>query len=157
MKIAGIVRESFVDGNGIRFAVFLQGCPHHCVGCHNPETWDVNGGVEASVDEVLANVGIRDAAYYEGITLSGGEPFLQQEACIELIQVAKSRWEHWDVWCYTGYTYEEIKDEPLMKYIDVLVDGPFDISKKDMCCSFRGSSNQRILYLHDGQVYKIEY
>lgn len=156
MRIAGIVNESFVDGNGIRFAVFLQGCPHHCVGCHNPETWNVNGGVEASVDEVLANVGIRDAAYYEGITLSGGEPFMQQEACIELIQAAKSRWKHWDVWCYTGYTYEEIKDEPLTKYINVLVDGPFDISKKDMCCSFRGSSNQRILYLHNGEVYKME-
>jgi anaerobic ribonucleoside-triphosphate reductase activating protein len=156
MKIAGIVKESFVDGEGIRFAVFLQGCPHQCVGCHNPETWDVDNGVEMSVNEVVGNIETHSAEFFKGITLSGGEPFLQQEACIELIRAVKSRWWHWDVWCYTGYTYENIKNEPLLKYIDVLVDGPFDISRKDMCCRFRGSNNQRILHLRDGEIWKVE-
>lgn len=156
MKVAGIIKESYVDGNGIRFVVFLQGCPHHCAGCHNPETWDVTGGTEMSVADILASVEARSASFYNGITLSGGEPYMQQEACIELVRGIKSRWKHWDVWCYTGYLYEEIKDEPLTKYVDVLVDGPFEIEKKDMNCRFRGSNNQRILYLYDGRVWKEE-
>lgn len=156
MKVAGIVKESFVDGDGVRFVVFLQGCPHHCVGCHNQKTWDFDGGKEMSIDRVLASVEARHASFYDGITLSGGEPYMQQEACIELVKRIKSLWKHWNVWCYTGFTYEEVKDEPLTKYIDVLVDGRFVEEERDWNCRFRGSSNQRILYLHDGRVWKVE-
>ena len=156
MKVAGIVKESFVDGDGVRFVVFLQGCPHHCEGCHNKATWDFDGGTEMSVDSVLASVEAHHASFYEGITLSGGEPYMQQEACIALVKRIKSLWKHWNVWCYTGYTYEEVKDEPLTKYVDVLVDGRFEIEKRDLLLRFRGSTNQRLLYLYDGRVWKVE-
>lgn len=156
MRVAGIINGTFVNGEGIRFAVFLQGCPHHCTGCHNPDTWDIDRGIEMRVEDILERVKERSASLFDGITLSGGEPYLQQDSCIELIRRVKSRWEHWNVWCYTGYRYEDVKDEPLTKYIDVLVDGPFDIKKKDSDCKFRGSSNQRILHLYNGRVLKSE-
>lgn len=138
MKLNGLLPFSLVNGDGIRYVLFLQGCPHHCPGCHNPDTWDFNGGVEASTEILAADY--KSKKYRDGITLSGGEPFAQQEACLELLDLLPGV----NVWIYTGYEYEDIKDTELAKRADVLVVGKF---VKELRCEgkFYGSSNQRII------------
>jgi len=157
-KIAGIVPESIVDGEGLRFAIFVQGCLHHCKGCQNPHTWDFGCGrfvdTDAIIDQFRAN------ELLDGITLTGGEPFMQPDACLALAKAAKKA--GLNVWCYTGYTLEEIKAEALrstkelLRNIDVLVDGRFVEEKKSLDLRFRGSSNQRIIRLDHGRVVSIE-
>ena len=87
MRIAGILPRSFVNGEGIRYVVFLQGCPHHCSGCHNPDTWDFNGGKEVSIHDIVED--FKRRKFIDGITLSGGEPFAQQDACVELLKLQR--------------------------------------------------------------------
>lgn len=147
VRIAGIVKESIVDGPGIRFVVFAQGCQHHCDGCHNPATHDFNGGnlveIETIIDEMKKN------PLLDGITFSGGEPFEQPEAFCELAKRSKALGYH--VMAYTGYTYEtllEKKDQrrlQLLENTDLLVDGKFEMAKKSLMLKFRGSQNQRII------------
>ncbi len=138
MRVAGILPCSFVNGDGSRYVVFTQGCPHHCRGCQNPETWDQVGGTEMTVAEIAAD--FRKHRLLDGITLSGGDPFCQQEACLELLDLLPGV----NVWIYTGYEYEEICDTPLAKRADVLVVGRF---VEDLRCEGKmyGSSNQRII------------
>ncbi len=162
--MAGIVPESVVDGPGVRFVVFVQGCPHHCTGCHNPETWDPQGGKEMTVKEVLKMLRKKVKLHHiKGLTLSGGEPFLQAE---ELVQLAKeARKMGLDVVTYTGYTLEQLQtlDLPgvkeLLAVTDVLVDGPFIQELRDISLAFRGSKNQRVINLaatrEQGQVILI--
>lgn len=147
IRIAGFVQESIVDGPGWRLVVFCQGCPHGCKGCHNPETHDFNGGWTVDTSEII---GMMDSnPLLDGITLSGGEPFCQAAACIELARAAHQR--RLDVWCYTGYTWEELmrEDDPdkldLLYCTDVLVDGPFIESQKSLELPWRGSKNQRLI------------
>lgn len=137
MRIAGILPRSFVNGDGIRYVVFLQGCPHHCHGCHNPDTWDFNGGKEVSIQDIIKDYKRRK--FIDGITISGGEPFAQQEACVELLKQLPGV----NVWIYTGYEYEDIQDTELARMADVLVVGRFVESLK--CNGLFGSSNQRII------------
>ena len=106
MRIAGIVKESVVDGPGLRAVVFFQGCPHQCPGCHNPETWDPNGGYEATAEEIWAALGYDENPLLSGITLTGGEPLLQPAAALALARMARARGSN--VLLYTGYTWEEI-------------------------------------------------
>lgn len=147
MRIASTISDSIVDGPGLRFTVFTQGCPHHCPGCHNPETHDPAGGREISVEE-LARIMLGNPLT-DGLTLSGGEPFLQAEECAALARIARGR--GLNVWAYTGYTYEKLleKGEParlaLLEALDVLVDGPFVLARKSYGALFRGSDNQRLL------------
>lgn len=138
MRIAGILPCSFVNGDGSRFVVFTQGCGHHCPGCQNPETWDFSGGFEVSVEEIASLY--KTHRLLDGITLSGGDPFYQQEACLELLDLLPGV----NVWIYTGFEYEDICDTPLAKRADVLVVGPF---VEDLRCEGKmyGSSNQRII------------
>ena len=142
MRIAGILPCSFVNGDGSRYVVFTQGCTHHCPGCQNPETWDLTGGTEISAAEIAAD--FRKHRLLDGITLSGGDPFCQQEACLELLNLLPGV----NVWIYTGYEYEDICDTPLAKRADVLVVGPF---VEDLRCEGKmyGSSNQRIIVNND--------
>ena len=141
--------DSIVDGEGIRTVIWTQGCPHHCLGCHNKETWDIDGGAEVEISEVKKI--IDDLTGQDGITFSGGDPFFQAKECSVLAKYIKEK--GYNVWCYTGYTYEsllkigEIKKEVMefLKYIDVLVDGRFVLEKKSYNCIFRGSTNQRII------------
>lgn len=137
--------DSIVDGEGIRTVIWTQGCPHHCPGCHNPETHDFNGGKLVDIEELKKQ--IFNLKNQDGITISGGEPFSQIEACMEIAKFAKSI--GLNVWCYTGYTFEELLNRPLavefLKYIDVLVDGKFILSEKSLNLKFRGSKNQRII------------
>ena len=144
MRIAGIIKNSVVNGIGIRDVLFLQGCTHHCEGCHNPGTWDLNGGQELSVPEVMRNF-----AGSKRMTISGGEPLLQFEHILDFMRFMNFEYGT-RFWLYTGFNYEDIpywKLQMLAKYVDVLVDGKFEIDKKDLTLRFRGSSNQRLIDL----------
>ena len=150
MKLCGIEMDSIVDGPGVRMTVFFQGCPHHCEGCHNPETWNYEDYIlELSVKEVL-NLFDNDTIL-SGITLSGGEPLSPRnfDEIFELVREIKKR--NKNVWIYTGYTIEEVLNKyPILRtelfpYVDVLVDGPFVLSKRDLLLDFKGSSNQRLI------------
>lgn len=159
MKIrlaADLQTDSIVDGEGIRTVVWTQGCPHKCPGCHNPQTHDFNAGVLVDVEEVVDE--IKKLKGQDGITLSGGDPVCQSDACIELCKAAKE--VGLNVWCYTGFTYEKMLLNPkyrrLLDYIDVLVDGKFLLEEKSYDVYFRGSRNQRIIdvskSLEEGRV-----
>ena len=143
IRIAGLVSESYVDGDGIRFAIFVQGCLRHCEGCHNPDTHALDGGRLIDTAEIIAQ--IKKNPLLDGITLSGGEPFLQITAANEIARAAKSF--GLSVWCYTGYTFEELPPdaEPLLENIDVLIDGAFIEGLRDLELQFCGSRNQRII------------
>ena len=147
MRIANTVSDSIVDGPGLRFTVFTQGCPHRCPGCHNPETHDPAGGREVTVDELAEPMLTNPLT--DGLTLSGGEPFCQPEECAALARVAHEK--GLNVWVYTGYTYErllsgEVPGAPaLLEQADVLVDGPFLLERKSYAALFRGSGNQRLI------------
>lgn len=141
--------DSVVDGEGIRAVIWTQGCSHHCPGCHNPETHSFTSGYVLDTSAIKEQ--IKKLTFHNGITLSGGDPLLQAEACLELAKYAKEL--GLDVWCYTGFTFEELliamKTNPIIEeflnYIDVLIDGKFKIEEKTYDAIFRGSSNQRIL------------
>jgi anaerobic ribonucleoside-triphosphate reductase activating protein len=135
-------RESIVDGQGIRMVIWSQGCKMACPGCHNPETHNPCGGKEFDIEE-LKNEITKYAKYHQGITLSGGDPFLQPEANKELADHAHSL--GLDVWAYCGKTYEQLQDNVLLSSCDVLIDGPFVKELRDVTLAFRGSSNQRII------------
>ncbi len=147
MRIANTVSDSIVDGPGLRFTVFTQGCPHRCPGCHNPGTHDPAGGREVSVAELAAELSGNPLT--DGLTLSGGEPFCQAAECAALARIARER--GLNVWAYTGYTYErllagEVPDAlALLEQVDVLVDGPFVEAEKSYAALFRGSANQRLI------------
>ncbi len=149
LRLSGIVSESVVDGVGFRMAIFTQGCKHNCKGCQNPQTHALDGGEVTDLKFVLEE--IEKDPLLDGVTLSGGEPFLQAKPLAELCRQVRAR--GLDVWCYSGYTYEELcalaeKDadvRELLDGIDVLIDGRFVLEKLDLKLKFRGSSNQRIL------------
>ena len=161
MKIrlaAYLQSDSIVDGEGIRTVIWTQGCPHHCLGCQNPETWDPKGGAAIEIDEVKEM--IDELSGQDGITFSGGDPFFQPKECAILAKYAKEK--GYNIWCYTGYTYEmllklsENKKEYMdfLKQIDVLVDGKFILDEKSYTCLFRGSTNQRIIDVNNSLKQK---
>ena len=142
----GSEQNSIVDGPGIRMAIFMQGCLHKCKGCHNPTSWPIYGGIRMDTEEFKKEMA-KDPLL-TGITLSGGEPFLQPLAALDLARAAHQR--NLSVWCYTGYTYEQILEwedarKDLLREIDVLVDGPFEEDKKSLEILWRGSTNQRLI------------
>ena len=146
LNVAGIVGESIVDGPGIRLTVFCQGCPHHCPGCQNPETWEFAERTRMSPEQILEMV--KRNPLIRGVTLSGGEPFSQPEEHAQLAQLLHQN--GYEVAAYTGYTFEQLlegtpQQRHLLENIDVLVDGPFLLEKKTLELRFRGSSNQRVL------------
>lgn len=147
MNIAGIERESIVDGPGVRTTIFVQGCSHNCNGCHNPETHDFNGGYCESLQFIIDTIINRDKGT-RGITISGGDPLhpCNIDGTVELCRLYKQRVDSSkSIWVYTGYLYEEVKDSPVFQYIDVLVDGKFILSKKTLEIPYVGSSNQRVI------------
>jgi anaerobic ribonucleoside-triphosphate reductase activating protein len=147
IRISGFEKESVVDGPGIRFVIFAQGCQRGCPDCHNPQTHDLQGGTEVTVDEILAM--IDSNPLLDGVTFSGGEPFLQAKVFAELARYCRNR--NLSVVVYTGFYYEELLANPdnqeLLKQTDILIDGPFEREKRTTETAFRGSSNQRILQL----------
>ncbi|MED3541544.1 anaerobic ribonucleoside-triphosphate reductase activating protein [Bacillus toyonensis] len=148
MKVMNIIHDSVVDGEGLRTVVFFAGCPHHCLGCHNPTSWNLYNGIEMNVKEIIKEISKNPLT---DVTFSGGDPFFQ---AIEVKEVAKAvKSLNKNLWIYTGYTLEEIQNSQnndmieLLHYGDVLVDGRFEIEKRDLTLPFRGSSNQRIIRL----------
>ena len=149
IRIAGVVRESIVDGPGLRFAVFCQGCPHGCPECHNPDTHDFSGGYDCEISKIVEAV--KANPLLDGVTFSGGEPFCQAGAFYSLAEALKGARADITLMAYSGYTYEELRDmndcdvDNLLSVIDLLVDGRFIKEKKDLTLLFRGSANQRII------------
>ena len=147
ISLSGITGDSIVDGPGIRLTIFTQGCPHHCPGCHNPQTHDPNGGSWGDTNDIIA--AIAENPLLDGITLSGGDPFMQPVECTELAKGAHRC--GLNVWTYTGYTWEALFEEndpakiALVKESDVLIDGPFIMAERSLELQFRGSRNQRII------------
>lgn len=149
VRINSIIEESIVDGPGLRLVVFTQGCPHHCPGCHNPQTHDPAGGYTVDTADILARM--QENPLLDGITFSGGEPFLQAGPLAALAQAVHAA--GMDVVTYTGYVYEDLlaQDDPavtaLLQATDLLVDGPYIEALQNTALPFRGSSNQRLLNL----------
>jgi len=153
LRIAGIIRESIVDGPGLRFTIFAQGCPHRCKGCHNESTHDFSGGYDCELDKLLSD--IDKNPLLSGVTFSGGEPFCQAEKFYKLGVEIKAK--GLDIVAYSGYTLEQLwelaeKDAfigKLLGIVDYLVDGPFILEERDLTLDFRGSRNQRFIRMSD--------
>ena len=157
MYVCGINKEDAANGPGIRLSLFVSGCTNHCKGCFSPETWNFDYGYEYTdtVEDMLINE--LKKPYYEGLTILGGEPFepSNQEVLVGLIRRVKRELPEKTIWMFSGNTYDDLSDASFRKHtdvtdeifdtIDVLVDGPFDIERRDVTLAFRGSSNQRIV------------
>lgn len=137
--------DSIVDGPGVRLVLWTQGCPHNCLGCHNPQTHDITTGILVDQAQLIAE--IKESQLQTGLTLSGGEPFLQSEALLPIVKAAKDK--RLNIWAYSGFTFEQLladsEKKALLEFVDVLVDGKFVESEKDYRLVFKGSRNQRII------------
>ena len=151
IQLSGIVNDSIVDGLGIRMAIFTQGCLHHCPGCHNPQTHPLDGGTEWDTEKLKEKM--QENPLLDGITLTGGDPFVQPGPCAQVAKDAHAL--GLNVWTYTGYTYEELRmtDDPDVKALldetDVLIDGRFYQSLRSLELQFRGSKNQRVIDMNE--------
>ncbi len=150
VRLSGpVTKDSIVDGEGLRTVIWFQGCPHKCIGCHNPESHDFNSGKETTIQKIIEK--IDNLENQDGITFSGGEPMSQPEALNILVAYVKQK--GLNVWCYTGFTFEQLvklsEQKPIymdiLKNIDVLIDGRFKVEEKSLDLKFKGSSNQRII------------
>lgn len=159
VRLAGPIQsDSIVDGEGLRAVIFTQGCRRGCAGCHNPETFSETAGVVVTIDDIKNE--LSKLKGQSGLTFSGGEPMLQARQLKEIADWARKKLG-WNIWSFTGYTYDrirELNDEKweLVKSLDVLIDGPFIESKRDLSLTFRGSQNQRLLRLKGGEIESIE-
>lgn len=161
IRLSGpLEHDNIVNGDGLRAVLWTQGCPNHCEGCQNPETWDYHAGFLVSIDEIKER--LKKFKGQSGITFCGGEPFVQPKACKEIADWVRSELG-WNVWSFTGFTHEIIKEfggEPweLLKSLDALIDGPFILKKRDLSLKFRGSKNQRLLHLElgTGEIISVE-
>lgn len=164
IRIAGLVDDSIVDGPGFRLAIFTQGCPHDCPGCHNPDTHSFDGGKMDTTEHIISMM--EDNVLLDGITLTGGDPFCQPLPCSVIAEAAKK--DGLNVWAYSGWTFEQLLGKAqedadvkrMLASVDVLVDGPFILAKRTLELRFRGSSNQRLIdvpaSLASGQVIEKE-
>ena len=149
MRIAGLIQDSIVDGPGLRYVVFAQGCQIRCAGCHNPDTWDIHGGIDVPLDDIVEEMLANKLT--DGLTLSGGEPFDQAADCASL--AAKARENGLNVWVFTGRTFEELQNDALLKpeikellaQTDVLVDGRYVADERTLSIKWCGSRNQRVI------------
>ena len=145
IRVLSVLHDTTVDGPGFRTSIYCAGCGHHCPGCHNPQSWDFQGGEERSVDELMQEI---EGDPFADVTFTGGDPLYQAEAFTELARRIKGETRK-TIWCYTGYLYEQTLREERFRHlideIDVLVDGPFIQSLRDEDLPFRGSTNQRII------------
>ncbi|MCR5270152.1 MAG: anaerobic ribonucleoside-triphosphate reductase activating protein [Prevotella sp.] len=156
ISVLSIIEDTMVDGPGFRTSIYCAGCRHQCSGCHNPQSWDFEGGHTMTTDEIMSVI---EADPFANVTFSGGDPMYQPEGFTELAKAIKTRTDK-DIWCYTGFTFESLVSNPrqkaLLEKIDVLVDGPFVKSQRDETLHFRGSRNQRLIdvpaSLREGKV-----
>ena len=147
LYIMEVMEQTMADGPGLRTSIYCAGCEHHCPGCHNPQSWKFENGQKMSIDDLMQVIKDDDIS---NVSFSGGDPFYQVEGFTELARRIKTETNK-TIWCWTGFTYEEILADSrlsmLLPYIDVLVDGPYVESLRDPQLHFRGSSNQRIIHL----------
>lgn len=161
LSIIDVIEDTTVDGPGFRTAIYAAGCPNQCPGCHNPESWDIKKGRPVSTEELLQKV---LADEFANVTFSGGDPMFQPEGFAHLASKIKQQSQK-NIWCYTGYTFEKLLDNPtqkaLLQHIDVLVDGRFEQNLRDESLLFRGSTNQRLIdvqaSLSTGRVVPFHY
>ena len=159
IRLSGpLEHDNIVNGYGLRAVVWTQGCYIHCPGCQNPETWDPDGGVLVDIEDVKKE--LASFKGQSGLTFCGGEPTFQAEACLEIARFVKKELG-WNVWNFSGNTYEELKERggtawEFVKELDALIDGPFVLSQRDLTLKFRGSRNQRLLHLKNGEITKVE-
>ena len=161
LVLLDIVEDTIVDGPGFRVSVYAAGCTHHCPNCHNPQSWDIQNGHPVSIDHIFEKI-VNNP--FSNVTFSGGDPLFQVEGFTQLAQRLKTNTTK-TIWCYTGFRYEEIvvskRLSQILPYIDVLVDGRFDLAQKEDGLLFKGSSNQRLINipasLHAGEVILWEY
>ncbi len=144
IRVLDIKYGTSVDGIGLRTSIYCAGCQNHCPGCHNPQSWDENGGEPVSIDVLFKNIVDADM----NVTFTGGDPMLHPEGFIELAQMIKNNTDK-NIWCYTGYKFEYLMQHPtrrkLVELCDVIVDGPYIESERDLSLHFRGSRNQRVI------------
>ena len=151
IRISGIVEDSIVDGPGLRLTVFTQGCPHHCPGCHNPQTHSFKGGKKISPGKIIKKIALNPLLY--GVTFSGGEPFMQAKKLIPIARFVKA--QGLEVACYTGFVFEELMSgkipyaKELLQYTDILIDGKFVLAQKSLNLKFKGSKNQRTINVQE--------
>ncbi len=155
MKYADIKKYDISNGVGVRVSLFVSGCTHHCKGCFNEEAWDFNYGKDFTDETIKEIMDALSPSYIKGLSLLGGEPleFVNQKGLLPLLRKVHEAYEDKDIWCYSGYLYEHLLEQAenhretkeLLSYIDVLVDGKFEMDKKDPTLLFRGSSNQRVI------------
>ena len=153
MNFHRIESSNLSNGIGWRVVLWVSGCTHHCEGCHNSETWDFNSGKLFTKTELHKILDFLSKPYIKGLTLTGGDPLALQnrDEILNIVKVVKGEYPEKDIWLYTGYEYEEIKDLEILKYVDVLVDGRFILSQRDITLPFRGSTNQKIIKLNNGE------
>ncbi len=151
MNIATVKYNDIADGLGVRTTVFVSGCRRHCPGCQNPETWDFGYGEQFNWQSEQMIIDSLRPSWIQGLTICGGEPFEpeNEKTLITFLQRVRREFPGKDIWIYTGYTLEEVKDRELLRYADVLVDGPYLEDQKDAGLAFRGSRNQRIIFLKE--------
>ena len=161
MNYATIKKYDIANGPGVRVSLFVSGCSHHCPGCFNPETWDFNYGKPFDSDVINEIIQALEPSYIHGFSLLGGEPFelVNQKGLLPLLKEIRQRFPGKDIWCYTGYDFEKDilgkmidawpETKEMLSYIDILIDGEFVESKKDLALRFRGSSNQRIIKVQE--------
>lgn len=153
LRVLDIVPGTSVDGPGLRTSIYFAGCHHRCPGCHNPQSWDPLGGKEMTVDEIMEVV--KENGF--NVTFSGGDPLYQAAALVPLARAIKE--EGFTIWCYTGFLYEDLFQIPeykeLLRYVDVLVDGPFIEAQRDIRLRFRGSGNQRLIAVAPSSPEKV--
>lgn len=153
IRLSGpLEHDSIVNGYGLRAVLWTQGCYIRCKGCQNPETWDPEGGFLVDIEDVKDE--LRKFKGQAGITFCGGEPSVQAEACKEIADFCRNELG-WNVWSFSGYTYEQLKERggaawEFVKSLDALIDGPFILEQRDLTLKFRGSRNQRLLHLEHG-------
>ena len=151
MNYLNISKDDLLNGDGIRVVLWVAGCNHQCKGCQNPETWNERNGILFT--EETANIILKELSkpYITGLTLSGGDPLFpnNRETLTNLCKEVKEKFPSKDIWCWTGYLYQEVKSLPIMRYIDVLIDGPYIEELRDITLEWRGSSNQKIIRLRN--------
>lgn len=147
MNYASINKTDVANGPGVRVSIFVSGCRNHCEGCFNKNAWDFDYGIEFTQDTVAEILSALNHDYIAGLTILGGEPFEEENlpTVRKLCELVKELYPDKSIWVYTGFLYEDMADARIMKSVDVLVDGPFIQSQKDLTLSFRGSKNQRII------------
>ena len=155
MNYAGIKKNDIANGPGVRVSLFVSGCRNHCPGCFNPETWDFNYGEPFTRKTEKEIIKALRPSWIQGLSILGGDPMEpeNQKALLPLLKRIRVMCPGKDVWLYTGYTYEAVRDSEILKWVDVLVDGPFIEAEKDISLAFRGSRNQRIIPLKKGKPY----